>query len=235
MKAIDLAIPIETPEGSTLMLRPAGIAVRGAAWVIDSLLRLGVYMLLSLVASLLGGVGTGLALLVVFMGEWLYFAFFEAFCNGATPGKKRMGIRVVEHNGGPLGIEAALVRNLVRFVDSFPLYGLGLISCLSSAEFQRLGDRVAGTLVVHADQQTDRKPRLEAARTKSPAPAPLRPAQSLTGREAALLSAFEERIDSLHPERQAEIANLLEPLTGLRDGAAVERLRAYAAWLETRE
>lgn len=235
MKPVDLALPVETPEGSTLMLRPAGIAVRGAAWVIDSMLRLGVYMLVSLGAALAGEVGTGLLMLVFFFGEWLYFALFEAYSNGATPGKKRMGIRVVEHNGGPLGIEAALVRNLVRFVDCLPCYGFGLMSCLQSPEFQRLGDRVAGTLVVHTGKRAPKilKPILKAEIEM--APDPVRPMLPLTGRESAYVLAFKERQDSLHPERQVEIANLLEPLTGLRGTAAVERLHANAAWLETRE
>ncbi|MGK0220496.1 MAG: putative RDD family membrane protein YckC [Planctomycetota bacterium] len=236
MKAVDLALPIETPEGSTLMLRPAGVAVRGAAWVIDSMLRLGIYMLVSTVMALLGEAGQGPLLIVVFFGEWLYFALFEAYMGGATPGKKRMGIYVVEHDGGPVGLEAALVRNLVRFVDTLPLfYGFGLMSCLSSPDFQRLGDRVAGTMVVHTGNPRRKLLKLIAKTKAVSAPGPLRPMQPLTGREAALVLAFEERQDSLHPERQVEIANLLEPLTGLRGTAGVERLRAHAAWLETRE
>lgn len=217
------------------MLRPAGIAVRGAAWVIDSMLRLGFYMLVSVGTALAGEVGTGLMMLVFFCGEWLYFALFEAYSNGATPGKKRMGIRVVEHDGGPLGLEAALVRNLVRFVDSLPFYGFGLVSCLLSPEFQRLGDRVAGTLVVHTGEKSHRRLKPIAKPGSAQAPDPVRPLLPLTGRESAFVLAFEERQDSLHPERQIEIANLLEPLTGLRGTAAVERLRANAAWLETRE
>lgn len=252
MQQADLALPIQTPEGSTLILRPAGLPVRGAAWALDTLIRVTIYTVCGIPLGFMGGAGMGVLLLILFAGEWLYFAGFEAFSNGATPGKRRMGLKVVQRDGGPVSLEAALVRNLVRFVDVLPLaYGAGLASCLFSDHFERLGDRVAGTLVVHVPQDasnssltlaerltevTQRRAQGQAARSlageSEAIPAPARPAASLTGREAALLQSFEERRSRLSPERQVELANLLEPLTGERDEAALATLRANALWLE---
>lgn len=252
MKQTDLALPIQTPEGSTLILRPAGIAVRGAAWALDALARATVYTVCAIPLGLLGRTGFAVLMLLLFAGEWLYFAGYEAFRSGATPGKRRMGIKVVQSDGGPVSIEAALVRNLVRFADTLPFaYGAGLVSCLSSSTFQRLGDRVAGTLVVHVPQDatnssltlatrltdiTQRRAQGRAQRAQDEqaenSPEPERPAASLTGHEAALLLSFEERRARLHPDRQIELANLLEPLTGQRGEQALATLRANAHWLE---
>ena len=248
MKPLDLAVSVPTPEGSNLVLRPAGIPVRGAAWALDMLLRSTLVMFLSVPLSLLGQFGSGVFWLLLFLIEWAYFVYFEAFRNGATPGKRRMGIKVVRQDGGPVGIEAALVRNLIRFVDSLPVvYGTGLIACLSSESFQRLGDRVAGTLVIHLEQDFPTSSLTKAQRLadltqrrflgdnppdQEAVILPQQPPEALTGRDAALIIRFAERRRYLPPQRQIELANLLEPLTGQRDQPALDALQAYALWLE---
>ena len=251
MKPLDLAAPVLTPEGSTLILRPAGVPVRGAAWALDTLLRACVYIIVFTPLALLGQSGMGLIMLILFLGEWWYFAYCEAFRSGATPGKRYMGIKVVRQDGGPVGMEAAMIRNLIRFVDALPvLYGAGLISSLSSPTFQRLGDRVAGTLVIHAEQdpatssltRADRLANLaqrRANQTSESSPEepidPLQPPEALNGREAAALIAFAERRTYLHPQRQTELAHILTPLTEQREQAALDCLQAYALWLEGEE
>jgi hypothetical protein len=93
-----------------------------------------------------------LALLVLlwFLLHTGYFAFFEALWNGQTPGKRLTHLRVIQDSGRPITAYEAIARNLLRVVDSFPaLYGVAIISALLSAQSKRLGDYVAGTVVVH--------------------------------------------------------------------------------------
>src|SRR5207244_1814355 len=112
------------------------------------------------VAIVCQGVPTALSLFVEFNGGarqhfglyafWGYFLLFEALNGGRTPGKRLMGIRVVMDTGHPLTFTAAAVRNLVRIVDMQPLftYQVGLAFVLFHAQNKRLGDIVAGTVVV---------------------------------------------------------------------------------------
>ena len=88
--------------------------------------------------------------LLSFALQWGYFVFFEAIWDGQTPGKHWLGIRVVQDGGYSVSFGASASRNLVRFVDMQPalLYGVGLVSVVISKSGKRLGDIVAGTLVV---------------------------------------------------------------------------------------
>src|SRR5213076_3552008 len=88
--------------------------------------------------------------LTVFLLFWGYFLLFEALNGGRTPGKRLMGIRVVMDTGHPLTFTAAAVRNLVRIVDMQPVltYLVGLGFVLFHPQNKRLGDIVAGTVVV---------------------------------------------------------------------------------------
>ncbi|MDX1345733.1 MAG: RDD family protein, partial [Sedimenticolaceae bacterium] len=74
---LDTSCTIETPEGIRLELYPAGPVARGAAWLIDSLIRIGLYIGLALVLGVLGATGTGILLVAVFLLEWFYPVYFE--------------------------------------------------------------------------------------------------------------------------------------------------------------
>jgi hypothetical protein len=81
---------------------------------------------------------------------WGYFTLFEAYWHGQTPGKRIMRIRVIQQTGRPVSLLESMGRNLLRFVDWFPgLYVIGVISMFVTRRQQRLGDLVAGTLVIH--------------------------------------------------------------------------------------
>src|SRR5947209_6559465 len=81
---------------------------------------------------------------------WGYFAAFEAFWKGQTPGKRWAGIRVIKDTGRPIDAFEAIARNFLRVVDFFPgFYGIGIVTMLLNSKNRRLGDFVAGTLVVH--------------------------------------------------------------------------------------
>ncbi len=249
LERVDTARPILTPEGGSLTVRVAGPQVRFAAWTIDTVIRVGFYLVAGTLLGLLGQIGTSAMLLITFAGEWLYFALFEGTV-GATPGKRRMGVLVVQRDGAPCGLEAAFVRNIVRFVDMLPpFYGFGLLSVISSPDFQRLGDRAAGTLVVYGTRGLDRKPKARQrarrrrqgasdgpdgpeAKGESGLSTPLTVA--LTGEEEAAILDFAARSSAWGSARQNEVADRLEPLTGLTGDAGARRVLAHAAWLASR-
>jgi hypothetical protein len=135
-----------------------------------------------------------------------------------------MELRVVADDGAPVGWIATIVRNLLRTVDMLPFgYATGLVAGLADPHGRRLGDMVAGTVVVHAARDRARKP-LDAAPPHAPAVL-LRPA------EQAAIIAFAERASQLTPERQAELADIAEPATGARGQLGALRLAGMANWL----
>jgi hypothetical protein len=89
-------------------------------------------------------------ILIPFALQWGYFTLFEAFYGGRTPGKRILKIRVLQQSGRPIGLFESMARNFVRFVDALPgFYGVGLVCIFITRKQQRLGDLVAGTLVIH--------------------------------------------------------------------------------------
>ena len=62
----------------------------------------------------------GVVILIIFATNWGYYVFFEGFGKGSTPGKKRIGIRVIRDDGLPVGLREAALRNLVRAADMLP-------------------------------------------------------------------------------------------------------------------
>lgn len=95
--------------------------------------------------------------------EWGYFSFFEVALGGRSLGKRALGLRVMRDGGLPLTLRESLLRNAMRAVDMLPgQYLIGLVAMVMSDEGKRLGDVVAGTIVVRTDV--------------APAPRPLPPA-----------------------------------------------------------
>ncbi len=258
---IDTARRFETPEGVELRLTAAGVGARAGAWIIDAFFRAGVYVVAALVLLVLGGLGQGLMLIVVFIGEWFYGVLFEVLRQGQTPGKRAAGVRVVHDDGTPVGWNAALLRNLLRFADFLPIgYGIGLISMSIHPRFKRLGDLVAGTLVVYVDPAEERareqakaskkRRRTSGGGTPEAPPAPQPSAASAPGdrggavrpapwvppvplqpAERAALLAFYDRADTWTAERQVELADRLAPLTGATGELGRERALGLGAWL----
>ncbi|HPZ10362.1 MAG TPA: RDD family protein [Candidatus Eremiobacteraeota bacterium] len=92
----------------------------------------------------------GLLFLFLFiMGFSGYYIIFELIWNGRTPGKRIVRIKVIKDGGYPLDITSSFIRNLIRLVDFLPFYYfLGIISILISKNKKRLGDIVAGSVVI---------------------------------------------------------------------------------------
>ena len=220
-KKLDTASTIETPEGIMLELHPAGPVARGGAWLVDSLIRLGIYIALALVLGVLGATGTGLLLVAFFLLEWFYPVYFE-LARGSTPGKSAFGLVVVHSNGTPVGWQASMIRNLLRTVDFLPLfYGFGLVSMLLSKRFQRLGDMAAGTLVVYRPLPGEHL---------LPENRPVIPPAGLSPAEQQVLINFAERVPRISDSRNIELADHLAGLTGETGREGVEKLLGYARW-----
>lgn len=220
--ALDTVRPVATPEGVELELRLAGPVSRAYAWVVDFILRLVVLLVAWLILLPLGGIGAGALLILAFLLEWLLPAACEVWLEGATPGKKLLALQVVHDDGTPVAWGPALVRNLLRAVDFLPLfYGIGLISILINRDFKRLGDLVAGTVVVYRET---------AGRHGGvPAADPQPPAIPLTLAESRAVVALAERVATLTPERAAELAEIPRALIGeARSRAALAQMLQLA-------
>src|SRR5512134_798507 len=205
---LDTTRRVATPEGIELTLRLAGPVPRALAWAIDFLLRAALVLLVSMLAAYLGRAGWGVVLIAAFAVEWLLPAAFEARWAGQTPGKRLLGIAVLNDDGTPLRWPGALTRNLLRAADFLPfLYGVGLIAMLANRDFKRLGDLAAGTVVVY---QADK---VATARSIPPAP-PQPPPLSLSPEEQRAVLELAERSSSFTRERFEELAELPAPLVG---------------------
>ena len=167
---IDRQLTIRSPELIEFHYPLAGLGTRFFALLIDTACIIGAYLVLSMVAWILaallglatrsiGGwsVISAVAAVAGFVLQWSYFIFFEMLWNGQTPGKKAMRIRVVRDDGGGLTLLQSTVRNLLRMVDGLPLPApilyvfsslVGGAVIFFSSENRRLGDYVAGTVVV---------------------------------------------------------------------------------------
>jgi uncharacterized RDD family membrane protein YckC len=158
---------IETPEQVDLRLPIAGIGSRFLAILTDTVIQIVAELLLILlfvlfvsasqrqhVGDITDTSGKWLLAAIVlfhFLLFWGYFALFEAFWNGQTPGKRLVKIRVIKDSGRQITLFEALARNLLRIIDMIPpnFYLVGLISMLCNKQQKRLGDFVAGTIVIH--------------------------------------------------------------------------------------
>ena len=206
---------IETPEQTSLDFPLAGIGSRFLAMAADTAIQALSWFILALVVALaspgfqrLGNI-TGqwavafliLAFFLIYSG---YFAFFEAIWNGQTPGKRFAQLRVMKDDGRPISAYDAIARNLMRAVDSLPaLYGVGVISVLVSKNNKRLGDFVAGTVVVHEKTIEGARPFLDTTR---PADGPVFNTATITPDELRLIETFFSRRDSLEPGIRTSMA-----------------------------
>ncbi|MGH8588530.1 MAG: RDD family protein [Gammaproteobacteria bacterium] len=208
---LDTVRAVETPEGVAIDLRVAGPVPRALCFAIDFGIRALIYLGLAIGLATLGRFGTGVLLIAFFGLEWFYPVLFEVYAEGATPGKRMLGLRVVHDDGVPVGWSGAMIRNLLRAVDFLPFfYGCGLVSMLLTRDFKRLGDLAARTVVVYREIAT---PPLRLPEV-TPRPPPVR----FTLAEQQAILAFAARVPSLTNERAEEIAAIVRDVVrGERD------------------
>lgn len=147
------ATGIITPEAVVLEFRPAGLATRAIAKVVDLLVQGVMTVIIVVIAGFaFGGAGSSVgATVLVTLGMFFVFIFapalMETFWNGRTPGKMALHLRVLTIDGGPISFRHALVRNLIALME-LPL-GVAIFVALGNPRSQRLGDLAAGTFVVN--------------------------------------------------------------------------------------
>ena len=162
-------ITIRTPESVELKFTLAGIGNRGIALIVDYIIW-GLLLIVMLFVWIFVAIQfeaffseldnaqlwlLGFGILIVFAVYNFYFVLFETLWQGQTPGKRYAKIRVVRDNGQPVGLAQSLLRSLLRFVDD--ILFLGMILIIFGKKEKRLGDWVAGTIVIQEDRPASKQ------------------------------------------------------------------------------
>ncbi|WP_417391139.1 RDD family protein [Gimesia sp.] len=162
---LGLEMQVETPENVVLSYQLAGPSQRYVAYLIDFMIRsimlvgILIFFIAPLSNVMMPGAMMGLFLVIMFLNTWGYYTISETFFKGKSIGKHACGLRVIREGGYPITFWPSLLRNLARSADSIILYGIGMTSMLLTRRFQRLGDLVAGTVVIQERSLTlPRKP-----------------------------------------------------------------------------
>jgi uncharacterized RDD family membrane protein YckC len=234
-------VHISTPDHVSLEFELAGPGSRFSAYVIDFVFNVLLIIAVIIVAYLGGGLfvlrslaGTSsgnasaswllaIVVLIIFLINWGYYVFFEGLGKGSTPGKRRMGIRVIRQDGLPIGLREAALRNLVRAADMLPppSYILGGLVMHFDPQGRRLGDMVAGTYVVveKFDLATQGASgavwakRVEQGRSRQ---ALTLPRGTISAQQLALIEQFLARSHDLSKERRDQLVwQIAEPLLAL--------------------
>lgn len=234
-------LTIETPEQTSLEFPLAGIGSRFLALAADTMIQL------SLLAAIAGAALTfiPMARLIGMLSQWAiaglivgvflvyegYFAFFEAIWNGQTPGKRLAGLRVMKDDGRPIGVYDSIARNLLRIVDQMPgIYAVGIVVMLFSKQSKRLGDHVAGTVVVHERA-------MEASRFFTGVPSQTAEKMFDTSQislpEFQLIEAFLQRRQSLGTEARSRMATQIANRVAAKAGVPMRPWPECENFLET--
>lgn len=144
---------VRTPEGVTFSWSLAGQTERFLAWLIDAFCVMAILHTVQQLAGVFEILSPDVAAAVLTLGyfvvQTLYSMGLEWWWRGQTIGKKVMKIRVIDASGLRLQVSQVVIRNLIRTVDSLPiLYAVGGMCSFWSRHNQRLGDIVAGTVVI---------------------------------------------------------------------------------------
>lgn len=151
---------IVTPEAVVLDVETAGVAARVFAGLIDFAIQIGLWFVMSIILTAAGliaeesiGVGVVLMSAFVIMG---YPVLSETLMRGRTVGKRAMGLRAVTLEGAPVRLRHTLLRMMGGLVDRYlpPLGVTGLLFVLGSSRHQRVGDLLAGTMVIRDPDRT---------------------------------------------------------------------------------
>ncbi|HYW51410.1 MAG TPA: RDD family protein, partial [Gemmatimonadaceae bacterium] len=222
--SLDATLDVETPEQVVVSYTLAGIGTRGAAALIDLLLMLlltgALWYAAATVPKLVPGLrsvaGEGWLTAFLILGQfsilWGYYVTFEAIWDGQTPGKRLLGLRVVRNGGGGVDLGPSAARNVIRFVDFLPFgYFVGMIAVIANQRNQRLGDLVAGTIVVRERLLRHQRPAAAASPAADDEDVPL---ATLDDERFALLDRFVAREATLDATSRARIATALVTRVG---------------------
>ena len=231
---------IETPEQTVLEFPLAGIGSRALALAIDTLLQIAFLIALGLIAGIISYEGFlprlgkqyvyAILIFIAFLSQFGYFAFFEAIWNGRTPGKKWIHLRVIMDSGRPLGAQGAILRNLMRIVDSLPsIYAVGIITSLISPQNKRVGDYLAGTVVIQEKSIQEDRSQWDAT------PTPLLATShfpKLNAAELQLVEAYLDRRLSLQDDVRRSMARQIADRMTQGSSATQETIQDPEKFLE---
>ena len=231
---LDDELVIETPERVELRYVLASVGNRFLAAAIDHVIQLVAIAIILVAAGALSdwklfasmGVWTAaFTVLAVFAIYWGYFVVFETAWSGQTPGKRMMRLRVVREDGRPVRFFEVFVRNLLRVaidIQPMPSYAIGVVSIIFSERSKRIGDFVAGTVVVK-ERATEapsldeiiRVSEIEQQRLERAAPAPFSAdTRRLTEQEVRAVETFlKRRFELQEPNRSALAARIAQPIS----------------------
>jgi uncharacterized RDD family membrane protein YckC len=210
---LDATIQVITPENIAFEYRLAGPFRRLPAFILDFCVGTALFIGLVIIINMTVAIASpylafSIHFLLFFVIWWFYGVLFETFLNGQTPGKYMLGLRVLSDTGEPINGMQATLRNLLRAADFFvPLIALVVMSL--NRKYQRLGDLVAGTIVVIEDRQwLTGVAQLEDPRAIQLA-AYLPPNFVVTRSLARTLATYVERRRFFTPPRRREVARHL--------------------------
>lgn len=227
-------LTIETPEQTALEFPLAGIGSRFLALAADTAIQVSAAIVVTAavetvypVARLVGAASQWMLAAAVVAGFLLYegyFAFFEAVWNGQTPGKRLFRLRVMKDDGRPIGVYDAIARNLLRIVDQVPgVYAVGIIVMLFSRESKRLGDHVAGTVVVREQGLEEARPIAGAGAVSARGETETAPVDTsrVSLEEFQLVEAFLQRRESLETDVRRAMAAQITARIAPKVGAGI--------------
>lgn len=190
-----------------LELRLARLASRGLAFAIDAIVQLAI-LVVGLIVVIAAGPDDGalraaILLTMLVLVRVGYPVLFETLSRGRTPGKGVFGLRVVRDDGGPIRFRHALTRGLAgAIVDFGPVFvwgAVGLGVSLASEKSKRVGDFLAGTVVVMERAPDDPAPNIVMPPPLAPWAAQL-DLSGLTDDLALAVRQYLGRYDSLRPD-----------------------------------
>jgi len=211
-------LEVETPEHVVVDYELAGLGSRALAAFIDTalliLLVVAAMFVFGSLSQWLASLSAILLIAIPFVLVWGYFVLFEGLRQGQTPGKRLMGLRVIRDTGHAITMREAMARNLLRFADFLPPpYLLGAIMVAFHPRAKRLGDLVAGTVVVR-DRPLDALGAGFAERAPRNADALGPPL--LSDQEFRVVREFTERAAELDPDVRSRLAARLVAAFGDR-------------------
>ena len=221
-------VTLQTPESVELEFTLAGIGNRVYAWLIDSIVwsltLIGFQFiwffvatqLIDIIGNLVGGSDQvelwfrAFQILIAFFIEVGYFVVFETLWQGQTPGKRFVKIRVIRDDGRPVRLQQATLRALLRPIDIY-FFCLGLFLIIFTKKEKRLGDFVAGTLVVQEEQSLASANLLVSQEAESLATQLLSEADfaPMLPEDFAVIREYLQRRGAMLPEARAELSRQL--------------------------
>ncbi len=243
---LEQIVDVETPELVVLSYTVAGLGSRLYAALIDLLISIFLFLAVAvgiailvprqrIAAAIRSDSSTALAtaalVILQFAILWGYYLLFEGLHDGQTPGKRLLRLRAVRDGGFSVGFAASAARNLMRIVDMQPIitYLVGIGAMAFSKSGKRLGDMVAGTIVVRESlvkQPLVAEPAVQAAPS-------LAVAAQLSETEFQLLDRWAARRNSLDVDRRRQLTEQVArrlahaiPDDGTADAARLSRLHA---------